>query len=105
MTDPYVPRGATTGTPAPIASGAEGRIALAGAKSERRLPARRGPAPEVPPKCHVSTRGPERPTLCRARPRPRGWWDVSVAKAAARPPAAGPHELHERHVSTRRRHL
>ncbi len=33
---------------AQIASGAEGRFALAGAKCERRLPARYGPAPEVP---------------------------------------------------------
>ncbi len=31
-----------------IASGAAGRFALAGAKRERRLPARYGPAPEVP---------------------------------------------------------
>ncbi|MEE1753700.1 5-deoxy-glucuronate isomerase [Streptomyces sp. SP18CS02] len=40
----YVPRGAH----AQIASGAGGRFALAGAKCERRLPARYGPAPEVP---------------------------------------------------------
>jgi 5-deoxy-glucuronate isomerase len=40
----YVPRDAR----AQIASGAEGRFALAGAKCERRLPARYGPAPEVP---------------------------------------------------------
>ncbi|MCX4508973.1 5-deoxy-glucuronate isomerase [Streptomyces sp. NBC_01619] len=40
----YVPRGAH----AQIASGAGGRFALAGAKCERRLPARHGPAPEVP---------------------------------------------------------
>ncbi|AJE40753.1 hypothetical protein BJY54_002435 [Streptomyces nodosus] len=33
---------------ASIASGAGGRFALAGAKCERRLPARYGPAPEVP---------------------------------------------------------
>ncbi|MBP0459780.1 5-deoxy-glucuronate isomerase [Streptomyces montanisoli] len=33
---------------AQIASGAGGRFALAGAKCERRLPARYGPAPEVP---------------------------------------------------------
>ncbi len=33
---------------AQIASGAGGRFALAGAKSERQLPARYGPAPEVP---------------------------------------------------------
>ncbi|MEU3476809.1 5-deoxy-glucuronate isomerase [Streptomyces sp. NPDC033754] len=45
----YVPRGAH----AQIASGAGGRFALAGAKCERRLPARYGPAPEVP----VETRG------------------------------------------------
>lgn len=31
-----------------IASGAGGRFALAGAKCERQLPARYGPAPEVP---------------------------------------------------------
>ncbi|GAA2661721.1 hypothetical protein GCM10010307_80230 [Streptomyces vastus] len=31
-----------------IASGVGGRFALAGAKCERRLPARYGPAPEVP---------------------------------------------------------
>ncbi|MFD4571303.1 5-deoxy-glucuronate isomerase [Streptomyces sp. NPDC058417] len=40
----YVPRDART----QIASGAGGRFALAGAKCERRLPARYGPAPEVP---------------------------------------------------------
>ncbi|MEX3099755.1 5-deoxy-glucuronate isomerase [Streptomyces sp. V2] len=40
----YVPRDAQ----ATIASGAGGRFALAGAKCERRLPARYGPAPEVP---------------------------------------------------------
>ena len=40
----YVPRDAQ----AEIASGAGGRFALAGAKCERRLPARYGPAPEVP---------------------------------------------------------
>ena len=40
----YGPRGART----QIASGAGGRFALAGAKCERRLPARYGPAPEVP---------------------------------------------------------
>ncbi|MFH8841179.1 5-deoxy-glucuronate isomerase [Streptomyces sp. NPDC017868] len=45
----YVPRD----THAQIASGAGGRFALAGAKCERRLPARYGPAPEVP----VETRG------------------------------------------------
>ncbi|MGW2379173.1 5-deoxy-glucuronate isomerase [Streptomyces sp. NPDC001658] len=40
----YVPRD----TQAQIASGAGGRFALAGAKCERQLPARYGPAPEVP---------------------------------------------------------
>ncbi|GGL70413.1 5-deoxy-glucuronate isomerase [Streptomyces fumigatiscleroticus] len=40
----YVPRDART----QIASGAGGRFALAGAECERRLPARYGPAPEVP---------------------------------------------------------
>ncbi len=40
----YVPRDAH----AQIASGAGGRFALAGAKCERRLPARYGPVPEVP---------------------------------------------------------
>ncbi|WSQ09334.1 5-deoxy-glucuronate isomerase [Streptomyces sp. NBC_01231] len=40
----YVPRDAR----ALIASGAGGRFALAGAKCERQLPARYGPAPEVP---------------------------------------------------------
>ncbi|MBG0855142.1 5-deoxy-glucuronate isomerase [Streptomyces spinoverrucosus] len=40
----YVPRDAQ----AQITSGAGGRFALAGAKCERRLPARHGPAPEVP---------------------------------------------------------
>lgn len=40
----YGPRDAQ----AQIASGAGGRFALAGAKCERRLPARYGPAPEVP---------------------------------------------------------
>ncbi|MET8508131.1 5-deoxy-glucuronate isomerase [Streptomyces sp. NPDC004787] len=45
----YLPRDAHV----QIASGAGGRFALAGAKCERRLPARYGPAPEVP----VETRG------------------------------------------------
>ncbi len=103
-------RGVHGVAPSQIASGAGGRLALAGARCERRLPARRGPAPEAPsrtpaPGTHVSTRGPERPTQCRARPAPRPWWDGPVAAAAARPPAAPPHELYERHVSTRRRHL
>ncbi|MCX5557831.1 5-deoxy-glucuronate isomerase [Streptomyces sp. NBC_00038] len=40
----YVPRDAR----AQIASGVGGRFALAGAKCERQLPARYGPAPEVP---------------------------------------------------------
>ncbi|MGW7055875.1 5-deoxy-glucuronate isomerase [Streptomyces sp. NPDC054887] len=40
----YVPRDAH----AQISSGAGGRFALAGARCERRLPARYGPAPEVP---------------------------------------------------------
>ncbi|MEU5436793.1 5-deoxy-glucuronate isomerase [Streptomyces sp. NPDC020719] len=40
----YLPRDAR----AQIASGAGGRFALAGARCERRLPARHGPAPEVP---------------------------------------------------------
>ncbi|MGW0733637.1 5-deoxy-glucuronate isomerase [Streptomyces sp. NPDC002851] len=40
----YLPRDAH----AQIASGAGGRFALAGARCERRLPARYGPAPEVP---------------------------------------------------------
>ncbi|MDG9713993.1 5-deoxy-glucuronate isomerase [Streptomyces sp. DH10] len=40
----YAPRDAR----AQIASGAGGRFALAGAKCERQLPARYGPAPEVP---------------------------------------------------------
>ncbi|MFF8730415.1 5-deoxy-glucuronate isomerase [Streptomyces sp. NPDC015171] len=40
----YAPRD----TRVQIASGAGGRFALAGAKCERRLPARYGPAPEVP---------------------------------------------------------
>ncbi|MFD4507932.1 5-deoxy-glucuronate isomerase [Streptomyces sp. NPDC058457] len=40
----YVPRDAQV----QIASGAGGRFALAGAKCERQLPARYGPAPEVP---------------------------------------------------------
>lgn len=40
----YVPRDARI----KIASGVGGRFALAGAKCERRLPARYGPAPEVP---------------------------------------------------------
>jgi 5-deoxy-glucuronate isomerase len=40
----YPPRDAR----AQIASGAGGRFALAGAKCERQLPARYGPAPEVP---------------------------------------------------------
>ncbi|WP_299527570.1 5-deoxy-glucuronate isomerase [uncultured Streptomyces sp.] len=40
----YLPRAAH----AQISSGAGGRFALAGAKCERRLPARYGPAPEVP---------------------------------------------------------
>lgn len=39
------------------ASGAGGRFALAGAKCERRLPARYGPAPEVPHLHHRVGRG------------------------------------------------
>lgn len=39
------------------ASGAGGRFALAGAKCERRLPARYGPAPEVPVEERRVTRG------------------------------------------------
>lgn len=56
---------------AQIASGAGGRFALAGAKCERQLPARYGPAPEVPdarrtrPRrellCSMFTPGSERP--------------------------------------------
>ena len=63
----YAPRDARV----QIASGAGGRFALAGAKCERRLPARRGPAPEVLPESHMSMREPKRPTLCRARPAAR----------------------------------
>lgn len=101
----------------PIASGAGGRFALAGAKSERRLPARYGPAPEVP--AHARNRaGPphgDTPTCVYVRtetadtvsgaPRTRDWWDVLVAETATRPSAVTAHELYERHVSTRRRHL
>lgn len=105
-TGPYVPLGATPGTP-PIASGAGGRFALAGAKCERRLPARRGPAPEVPPHSHVSTPGPERPTQCRSRQAPRDWWDKDIERHKPHEPQEPhePRELHERHVSTRRRPL
>ncbi len=41
----------------PIASGAGSRFALAGAKCERRLPARYGPAPEVPETARRVVRG------------------------------------------------
>ncbi|GAA3498192.1 CoA-acylating methylmalonate-semialdehyde dehydrogenase [Streptomyces prasinosporus] len=111
----YAPRDART----PIASGAGGRFALAGAKCERRLPARYGPAPEV----HDDgvRRGAGRP---RARATPacvyggtetadtvsgahgaRAWWDGPVAGTAARLSGVTAHELYERHVSTRRRPL
>jgi 5-deoxy-glucuronate isomerase len=62
----YVPRDAR----AQIASGAGGRFALAGAKCERQLPARYGPAPEVP---HARACPPQSPA-CPATPgrtRPR----------------------------------
>jgi 5-deoxy-D-glucuronate isomerase len=57
----YAPRDAR----AQIASGAGGRFALAGAKCERQLPARYGPAPEVPharrtrPRCVLSCTVPD----------------------------------------------
>ncbi|GED86924.1 hypothetical protein TNCT6_40090 [Streptomyces sp. 6-11-2] len=35
----------------------------------------------------------------------RAWWDVPVAGTATRPSPVTAHELNERHVSTRRRHL
>ncbi|MEU2874954.1 hypothetical protein ABZ651_00930, partial [Streptomyces sp. NPDC007070] len=57
----------------PIASGVGGRFALAGAKCERRLPARYGPAPEVPhpPRpAHRPAYLPARRTRPTARPRP-----------------------------------
>ncbi|WP_425264647.1 5-deoxy-glucuronate isomerase [Streptomyces curacoi] len=60
----YVPRDAR----AQIASGAGGRFALAGAKCERRLPARYGPAPEVP----VEQRGSGTRTRPHARTNSRG---------------------------------
>ncbi len=50
-----------------IASGAEGRFALAGAKCERQLPARYGPAPEVP---HARRTRPLRMNVRRGRPVP-----------------------------------
>lgn len=50
---------------AQIASGAGGRFALAGAKSERQLPARYGPAPEVP---HAKRPRPRRVNVRRGRP-------------------------------------
>jgi hypothetical protein len=55
-----------------IASGAAGRFALAGAKRERRLPARYGPAPEVP---------------AAPAPPPSGS-SVLTSAPASRPPAA-----------------
>jgi hypothetical protein len=93
--EPYIPEGTTTGVrivpPLPgvrdarpqIASGAGGRFALAGAKCERQLPARYGPAPEVPharacpqspvvrPEARVFTPGgehPRRPLRTRDHP-------------------------------------
>ncbi len=50
---------------AQIASGAGGRFALAGAKCERQLPARYGPAPEVSPTRRT------RPPRVNARPHRR----------------------------------
>ncbi|GGX86165.1 hypothetical protein GCM10010510_34100 [Streptomyces anandii JCM 4720] len=116
------PRTARTRAPhavgPPIASGAGGRFALAGAKCERRLPARYGPAPEVRPSHASAPRGrrpADTPTCVYAdtetadtvsgASRAGAWWDVSVAETATRSSAAGAHELYERHVSTRRRHL
>ncbi|AQS69520.1 hypothetical protein B1H29_23855 [Streptomyces pactum] len=48
----------------------EGRFALAGAKSERRLPARTGPAPEVPASRRRAGRR-HCPTCLRGRPNRR----------------------------------
>ncbi|MEW1641632.1 5-deoxy-glucuronate isomerase [Streptomyces sp. NPDC091219] len=59
----YVPRDAQV----KIASGAGGRFALAGAKCERRLPARYGPAPEVPVDRHGDGAGPPPHALSTAR--------------------------------------
>ncbi|GHB22901.1 hypothetical protein GCM10010377_10960 [Streptomyces viridiviolaceus] len=110
------------GTRAQNASGAGGRFALAGAKCERRLPARYGPAPEVRT-CCVHRTGASRagapvadtPTCVYAEtetadtvsgaPAGHDWWDVPVAETATRPSPVKAHELYERHVSTRRRHL
>lgn len=99
----------------PNASGAGGRFALAGAKCERRLPARHGPAPEVPadrsppapmsaPMClHRHLNG--RHSVGRAaRPGLLGWRSDATA-TANRPSAVTAHEHYPRHVSTRRRHL
>ncbi|GAA2525740.1 hypothetical protein GCM10010398_07830 [Streptomyces fimbriatus] len=98
---------------AQIASGAGGRFALAGAKCERRLPARYGPAPEVHD--DGDRRGADRRS--RARPAPacvyaetetadtvsgapedRTWWDgpvtVTAAGTTARPSAVTAQERH-----------
>lgn len=126
--DPHAPRGAR----AQNASGAGRRFALAGAKCERRLPARYGPAPEVPTahRGAAATRTPpdrgirtpsapgraaDTPTCVYAETETadtvsgaswaRAWWDVPVAETATRPSPVTAHELDERHVSTRRRHL
>jgi 5-deoxy-glucuronate isomerase len=74
----YVPRD----TQASIASGAGGRFALAGAKCERRLPARYGPAPEVP---HGRPPAHRRHRMCLGRD-PNGRHSVG---RAARPGLVG----------------
>lgn len=81
--EPYIPEGTTTGVrivpPLPgvcdaraqIASGAGGRFALAGAKCERQLPARYGPAPEVPQA--PGGEHPRRPLRIRDHPQVGGY--------------------------------
>ncbi len=78
--EPYIPQGTATDLrivpPLPgvrdaraqIASGAGGRFALAGAKSERQLPARYGPAPEVRSAFTPGGEHPRRPLRTRDHP-------------------------------------
>ncbi|GAA4919262.1 hypothetical protein GCM10023237_44730 [Streptomyces coeruleoprunus] len=78
------------GASAPGSPPARRPFALAGAKRERRLPARHGPAPEVPPgparvapTCVYAGRG--RADTVSGAPSATAWWDVPVADTATRP--------------------
>ncbi|GAB2844904.1 hypothetical protein GCM10027074_09650 [Streptomyces deserti] len=68
MTATVPPPGSPRAARPQIASGAGAPFALAGAKCERRLPARHGPAPEVPrPNGHGAYRSPHIELPCADR--------------------------------------